>query len=301
MINNILFSHTNGNASVTIYENGTREIEYDDKNSLLLEYPLNIDIRVSSKCKWGYSTRFERSVCSFCHESARTDGSECDYNELMTHLAPLPHGIELAIGANEITEGFEQFLELCKNKFWIPNITINSYQINHDHLKLSKLLERDLIYGLGISHRKNAKPIPEQFLQYNNTVIHVIAGIDDIDDIITLSKKGVRKLLILGEKDFGFNEGRVDLKSENHKKWYRRVRYLFNHFEIVSFDNLALEQLNIQRFFDESSWNTFHQGEYSFYINAVGGYYSPSSRSEEKMNWNDTDILTYFRSLNKDV
>jgi hypothetical protein len=64
----------------------------------------------------------------------------------------------------------------------------------------------------------------------------------------------------------------------------------------VSFDNLALEQLNIKRFFTNNNWEVFNQGEHSFYIDSVNGYFAPSSRSDDKTNWNTTTIKNYFKT-----
>ena len=65
----------------------------------------------------------------------------------------------------------------------------------------------------------------------------------------------------------------------------------------MSFDNLALEQLNVKRFILD--WSTMYQHEYSFYINAVEMYYSPSSRSSDKVYYSDGDIQVkeYFIDL----
>lgn len=113
------------------------------------------------------------------------------------------------------------------------------------------------------------------------------------------TERGVKKVLVLGEKNFGFNEGKVDLTTQSHKEWYWNVRKLFDTFNVVSFDNLALEQLNIKRFFPADKYEEFNQGEHSFYINAVDGYFAPSSRSSDKTDWNETTIQNYFKQLDK--
>lgn len=106
--------------------------------------------------------------------------------------------------------------------------------------------------------------------------------------------KGVNKILILGEKDFGYNSGKVDLNSRKHKEWRWFLSDLFKLFEVVSFDNLALEQLKPERFLTRKDFEIFNQGEYSMYINAVEGYYSPSSRSNHRMYWNKISIKEFF-------
>ena len=87
--------YQNGNSTVELFNDGTRIINFE--GNLKLDYPLNIDIRVSTACSLGFNPKTNKATCEFCHESARTDGKECDYNELKKMLKGLPKGIELAI------------------------------------------------------------------------------------------------------------------------------------------------------------------------------------------------------------
>ena len=107
----------------------------------------------------------------------------------------------------------------------------------------------------------------------------------------------MKKILVLGEKDFGFNHGKVDLTTRKHKEWLWWIRNMFNMFDVVSFDNLALEQLRINRFFTDKNWEVFNQGKHSFYINAVDGYFAPSSRNNSKTDWSNLIVKDYFKSL----
>lgn len=291
--------YNNGNAIISIDNDGSRVIEYED--TLLLDYPLNIDIRVSTQCSFGLNPSTGKSFCSFCHESATTDGVECDYKLLKNKLVGLPKGIELAIGSNNLTESLEEFLYWSKEQGYINNLTINQGHLQRDFERLNKLINDGIISGLGISYRSELKwNISNSLLTYaSNTVFHVIAGIDSINDILALHEKGVKKILVLGEKDFGFNKGNVDLTTRKHKEWLWWVHKLFYKFDVVSFDNLALEQLRIKRFFSKEDWEVFNQGEHSFYINAVDKYFAPSSRSDEKTNWNDLTVKEYFKKIEK--
>jgi len=287
--------YTNGNANIKLHGDGTRIIEYYDE--LNLEYPLNIDIRVSTQCAFGFNPKTKKAFCSFCHESATTDGVECDYEILKDKLSELPKGIELAIGANNVTPNLIKFIEWCHYKEYVVNLTINQGHIKRDINQLKYLINNQFIKGLGISYRSKLKfDIPTDILNYQNTVFHVIAGINDIIDVMTLKNKGVEKILILGEKDFGFNEGKVDLNTLNHKEWRWWVHKLFKHFNTVSFDNLALEQLNIKRFFNDENWETFNQHEHSFYINAVTQEFAPSSRNPNKTKFQNISVKEYFKT-----
>jgi len=288
----LLNEYKNGNATIQLYSDGTRIVSAN--GPLQLEYPLNIDIRLSEKCAFGLNPKTGKAICDFCHESATTDGASADFPALQNVLTGLPAGIELAIGLNQIDQPTINFLEWCSTQGFVCNCTINQGHLRRDHKALQMLLQSRLVYGLGVSYRKDMIEPSRAVLILPNMVMHVIAGIDAIEEVKNLSKIGVKKILVLGEKDFGFNLGKVKIKSESHFKWYRQVHELFSLFDVVSFDNLALEQLNVRRFVRD--WDTMYQFEHSMYINAVGKYFSPSSRSPQKMGY-DIGIKDYFRSL----
>lgn len=293
-----MIQYQNGNCLVELHEDGTRVIQYED--TLQLDYPLNIDIRVSTRCAFGLDPSTGKSFCTFCHESARTDGDECNYKELQDKLIGLPKGIELAIGANQITVDLCGFIWWCKAQGYVVNLTINQGHIKRDDVTLKSLIDNKLIKGLGISYRSGLNwRVPKSILDYENTVVHVIAGIDTIEEVLALKDKGVKKVLVLGEKDFGFNQGRVDLTTRTHREWFWWVAKMFETFDVTSFDNLALEQLKIERFFTEDKWNVFNQGEHSFYINAVDKYFAPSSRSGLSTDWDKFTVKEYFKLLDR--
>jgi hypothetical protein len=288
----------NGNATVTTERNGTRSVMWD--GDLKLEYPLNVDIRVSTQCEFGRNPKTGKAVCSFCHESAVTDGTECDYGLLLQILTPLPAGVELAIGMNQYTDNFHAFLGQCKLRGWIVNVTINQGHLKKWGKQLALMIDEGVVAGVGVSFRPNMAVLDSPIVTLPNTVVHVIAGIDDFDRVSSLADSGVKKLLVLGEKDFGFNKGKVIISSPNHLKWKWKIHTLFSLFDVVSFDNLALQQLNVKRFFTDKDWATFYQGEHSFYINAAEGYFSPSSRSPQRVSANTTNIVDYFHTLSKE-
>lgn len=287
--------YKNGNADIKLYENGTRVIEYDD--TLKLEMCLNIDIKVSSQCSFGMNPKTGKAFCSFCHESATTNGDECDYEILKDKLIGLPKGIELAIGCNKMTSELRKFIFWCDMMGYIVNLTVNQGHLKRDFVMLNGLIGCGVVKGLGISYRSELKfDIPKEFLDYEHTVFHVICGIDSYHEVETLKKQGVKKILLLGEKNFGFNFGKVDLTTRKHKEWYWWVHKLFSVFDVVSFDNLALQQLNIKRFFNDENWELFNQSEHSMYIDAVSGIFAPSSRTKEfNIDWNEITLKEYFK------
>lgn len=289
-----IVEYQNGNSTVELFDDGTRIIKFE--GNLKLDYPLNLDIRVSTACSLGYNPKTNKATCEFCHESARTDGVECDYEELKKILKGLPKGIELAIGGNKLTPGLTDFLLWSKKQGYVNNLTVNHLHINRNEFLLKMYLLEGIIKGLGISYRKGF-PInfDEFFIKHPNVVLHVIAGIDNVDEVVSLP---FEKILVLGYKTFGygieyFNDG----VKKGIEEWVWYVKKVIDNKRVVSFDNLALEQLKIKRFLTEKKWNEFYQGEHSFYINAVDQYFSPSSRNPIKVDWKETNIKEYFKQL----
>ena len=291
--------YRNGNAVVTLeLRDGTRIIEYPDNDGLILQTPLNIDIRVSTQCPYGYNTNTKKSTCTFCHESAVVDGQECHYGVLQQVLmdAKLPRGTEIALGVNEVTDNLIQFVRNLYRLGLVVNITMNErYILQYGDTGLKQMLP--YVFGLGISYRslQGCLSLPDLIAEYPHTVIHVINGIDDFDDVKELGIK-YRKLLILGEKDFGFNRGKVNLDTPQHKQWKSNIMQLTKIFDIVSFDNLGLQQLEIRGKITDEEYKSFYQGEHSMYINAVEQYFAPSSRTRNNIkHFGETDLRSYFQ------
>ena len=292
--------YRNGNADVWLdLRDGTRIIEYPDNERLTLETPLNIDIRVSTQCPYGYDKNTKKSTCAFCHESALVNGKECDYNRLLQVLtdAELPRGTEIALGVNHVTDDLIKFVKNLWKLGLVVNITMNErYITEFGDTRLKQLMP--YVFGLGISYRslQGCLSLPDWIAEYPHTVIHVICGIDDFDDIVELGVK-YRKLLVLGEKDFGFNRGKVNLDTKEHKQWKSNIMQLTKIFDIVSFDNLGLQQLEIRGKITDEEYKSFYQGEHSMYINAVDQYFAPSSRTRNNIKrFGETDLRSYFQN-----
>ena len=80
------------------------------------------------------------------------------------------------------------------------------------------------------------------------------------------------KLLFLGYKTFGrgVNYYSEDVKN-NIDVWYK-ILPSFLGKAIISFDNLAIEQLNVKRLFTPKGWSKFYMGDdftFTMYIDAV--------------------------------
>lgn len=292
IMDNILYQYNNGNTKVTILEDGTKIREYEDIP--IIEHPESIDVKITNYCDLG---------CKFCHENSTTKGKHANIDKLLEVINKLPSGVELAIGGGNPLSHPEigYFLEELKSRGIIPNLTVNSRHIKQYLDLIEDFQDRKLIYGLGIS--VNTPSDIEEIISIkdkSNVVIHLIIGIVEPGIISKLRAMGFNKILLLGYKKFGrgikfYNE----YIQENINIWYRELSKYLGKSTTMSFDNLAIEQLNIKRFFTKEGWNTFYMGDdftFTMYIDAVNREFAPTSRSKERVSWKDIDLLEYFQN-----
>ena len=142
-----------------------------------------------------------------------------------------------------------------------------------------------MVYGIGVSLVTPSKTLISLISQeiYKNVVIHTINGILTKDDISKLADKRL-KLLILGYKHLRRGNDYFEKEKpiiEANQKWLAdNILEIINHFEVVSFDNLALEQLDMKNKVDSRTWAECYMGDdgkYTFYIDCVNQEYAMSS------------------------
>ncbi len=296
MENNIIFEYINGTDTVTIYEDGTKVRVYDGES--IPNFPETIDVKITNYCETG---------CPFCHENSSKQGKHADLGRLLDVLYELPAGVELAIGGgNPLSHpDLYNFLEELKEKGIICNLTINQDQLESDVLKY--IMDNKLIKGIGISMTNiETFPMKHWVKTYPHAVIHVINGLISCDDILKLKDNEFKKILILGYKTFGKgikyieeNEGVNRIMKKNYIHLPRTFKDM-----VISFDNLAIEQLNVRRFFSEEGWSKFYMGDdftHSMYIDAVREEYGESSRIpyNERVSFEQKSLINFFKYENK--
>lgn len=291
----IIKQYVNGNVNVTLYDDGTKVREWEGVQKV--EFPESIDIKITNYCLMG---------CNFCHEMSTHRGKHGDLEMLKTKLSSLPSGIELAIGGgNPMSHPeFKRFIEWCKFRGHIINVTMNQGHINTYGEDINFLLEEKLIYGLGISlASNNAFERKTNFDKvYNeNTIFHVIAGVHDISIIDTIkSKYDNPKILVLGYKNVGFGITYFNKEvNDNVWNWKMHIPKYFGNTN-VAFDNLAVKQLEIKKWFTDDEWAKYYMGDdgtTSMYIDAVKGEYAVSSTSSIRTSWEKLDVKRYFKEM----
>lgn len=292
--NNILAQYENGNTFVTILEDGTKIRRYEGKP--ITYFPESLDVKITNYCDL---------ECKYCHENSTIKGEHADLKKLRAVLISLPAGVELAIGGGNPLDhpNLIEFLIWCQERGLICNITVNQRHLKKHLATLETLIEEELIYGLGISIVNNHyKEIEYLKTLTNNIVYHVIAGVNDISELDSLSSIGNCKVLILGYKNFGrginYYSKEVD---KNIELWQKQLPLYLGKFSI-SFDNLALEQLNVQSMIPKNIWNSFYMGDdfsFTMYVDAVKQEYGPTSKSLDRVSFNEMSLFEYFINFKK--
>ena len=299
MDNQLLHEYINGNYLVRLYGDGTKERLFNETPNPI--FPESIDLKITDKCELN---------CHFCHEGSSILGKHSDIFRVCSLLNTLPFGREIACGGGNclLHPQIYTFLLWLKSKNLVANMTINAKQLITHEQQIFSYVDDKLIYGLGISYNNKYKVDLSKFLT-NNSVIHLIAGFHTVDDLTTLiDRYNHLKVLILGYKIIGRgSEYFATNKStilKNLEEWNARIYdYLSKDNIIISFDNLALEQLNIKRFFANNSWAKHYMGDdgqFTMYIDAVKQEYAGSSTSINRYNINPRDnIQSMFYNIKK--
>jgi hypothetical protein len=279
-----LYQYQNGNYNVTIFDDGTK-IRENDLGFFDAKFPENIDIKITNYCNVG---------CPMCHEGSDTNGVHGDIlnYKFVDTLRP---GTELAIGGGMVTSHPQLVEFLCKLKTAniIANITVNQVEYEKNLIFVNLLIERKLVYGVGVSYHHHNDTFWNMVSQNKNAVVHLINGIHGQDVFDYLSKFKL-KILVLGYKHLrrGVQLYETDgLAIEKNKKWLHDNLWEYvGHFGVFSFDNLAIKQLDPKRFLSDQQWSEFFMGsdgQHTMYIDTVTGEFAQSSTNMNRMKITD--------------
>ena len=297
----LIHHYQNGNYRVKLWDDGTkiREGDYAGDGPLIPDFPENCDIKITNWC--------DNPICErYCHEQSNFKGEHGDLLRLFRLLRTAAPGMECAFGGGSTLShpGLLELLRLLKNETeLICNVTVNGYHLASQFELIEYMLNEKLIYGMGISFNAAAQrefPYNRLINLTGNMVYHLIAGIHTINDAKWICEARYKpKILVLGYKEFGNGVGyyaqHKNQVDANLYQWLTKIHTLIGYKDLIlSFDNLAVEQLKIRRFFDEEGWNRFYQGDDGFtnlYVDAVKKEYAISSRSPNKHKLKDEDTF----------
>lgn len=268
-----LKKYKNWDFTIEIFSDWTKTITWEWKP----KFPICIDVKITDYCD---------AWCAYCHEKSTVEWKHCDVENIKIFWY-LPKWTEIAIwGGNPLSHPkLGKILYDLKDRFGlIPNLTVNSF-----HLKdplLQELIDDGDIYWLWVSYNRLFKKDIIN-LKYENMVVHTIAWIHTYDEILELLKAW-KKVLILGYKTFwrwiNYSKWMVETIEKNILELYRKLPYLFWEW-VLSFDNLAIEQLKPQRFFTKETWESRYMGDdgqFTMYIDLVKNEYGLNSISNTR-------------------
>lgn len=294
-----MIKYNNGNCVVELFDDGTKIRTCEGIPRPV--HPECIDVKITDYCD---------AKCAYCHEKSTVEGKHCDVNSLLSSVSELPCGVELAIGGgNPLSHpDIERILLSLKERGFIANLTVNQLHVRRQHDLILKLLDDKLINGLGVSYSSKSylDDIVDVIKKTKNVVVHMIAGVNSVDDFYDVhgACQGIdaqTKVLVLGYKQFGFGIKYYDASVEQQiYEWYVSIgKVIRAQNSIVSFDNLAIEQLKLKRFFKESDWNELYMGDdfqFTMYIDAIKQQYAKSSTSPNRTNFSEMSLIDFFQS-----
>ena len=275
--------YKNGNHNVYINDkNGTkiRETIDTDAKEFISDFADSVDFKITNKCF---------NNCAFCHEKSTPNGEEGhmdDWNFLDT-LHPYT---EMAIGGGDILtfSKLYELLELLKSKNIYANITVSQNNIFDN--KIDYLVENKLVKGIGVSLYGYSKDDITRIKSLPNTVVHLINGVTACEDSFHQLADKDLKILILGYKTFGRGIEYIKNNSYIYKnmQWVEQnIEDYMMRFKVVSFDNLAVEQLKLKEKLTETQWKMFYGGDdgtHTFYIDGVNKQFAKSSTSTKRFD-----------------
>lgn len=270
----LLGRYMNGNVRTMIFTDGTKVRETDD-DEFMPAYAENMDIKICNRCDIG---------CKFCHEGSTPDGKLSDIlnEKFVDTLHPYQ---EVALGGGNVLEHPDliPFLQKLKERKVIANVTLNQVHFEKNIELVEKMVNDELIYGLGVSLVNPTFEFMKKISKFPNAVIHVINGVLKPSDVEVLKNKGL-KMLILGYKNLRRGSEWLAEDHENivvKQMWLKaNLSDIVNKFKVLSFDNLAIEQLEVRRLLTQEEWDEFYAGDdgtFTYYIDMVERKFARSS------------------------
>ncbi len=276
-----MYSYKNGSYTVIILDDGTK-IRYNKSNIYIPDRVESMDIKITNKCDL---------LCPMCHENSLPNGVHADVinNSIIDSIPPYT---ELAIGGgNPLAHPYlNYFLHKCKERKLIANITVNKKHFIDNFDFIFRFYKCNYINGIGISVFDITDEEIEMIKKVDG-VCHVIIGVTPIKVMEKLANNNI-KVLVLGYKDFRRganyycqNQDRIIISM---KIWSGFISAAIkeHYYSVISFDNLAIKQLNLKSVLTADEWDSFFMGDdgidgefssASMYIDLVEGKFGKNS------------------------
>ena len=240
-----------------------------------------------------------------CYEGCTSEGQHGDLfkYDFINSLHPYT---EIAMNGNDMNHpDLEKFLMFLKDKKIFANITVHQKQFLNNYDLIKKYADDKLIHGIGISYSHYDEDFINKVKEFPNAVIHTINGILSESDINNLKNNNL-KILVLGYKNLRrgknyLHNNKLEIEK-NQEYLHDNISTIINNkwFKLISFDNLAIEQLDVKRLLSEDEWNEFYMGDdgqFTFYIDMVEGKFAKNSLSLERYDIGNKSIDEMFNFI----
>ena len=309
-------SYENGNYSVVVFNDGTKiRLLNDGETTMKPSRVESIDLKITDYCDMG---------CPMCYECSSKIGKHAKFSSVRSLIDNLDDFTEIALGGGNPLSypNLDELLQACSSKTILLNMTVNARHFMQP--KNLKNVRRSLYYGeingLGISlpsdySAEQTKELCRELngrSDYRNAVIHVINGLVTLEQLRLLEKYKM-KVLILGYKDKGrgrqLKRHKASDIEKNQETLKNELERLISMAKIVSFDNLAIEQLDIRDFCDKQGidFNRLYMGddgEFTMYVNLVDETFAISSTVKDKYKirdyTNSFDVQVMFNKVREE-
>lgn len=273
----ILAHYDNGNYSVCLFSDGTK-IRFSPDDTFCASFPESIDVKITNYCDVG---------CPMCHENSSVDGEHGDLNH--PFFDTLVAGTELAIGGgNPLAHPqLMPFLQRMQQQGVVCNLTVNQHHFVQQKPLIDQLCRNKLVHGVGISvlNENNLQQVIAFANAYPHCVIHLIAGVASPVLWQKLSNHGL-KVLVLGYKSFGRGKAYYNQQVQDGLTLLQQqITSLAKGFVSVSFDNLAIEQLDLANQLEKSYFDAHYMGDdgdFTMYVDLVAEQFALSSTTAHR-------------------
>lgn len=290
----MIHRYRNGTYDVTIDDtDGTKIRDSGENDSFVAEFPESIDLNITDACSVG---------CPFCYRNCTSAGANASLQDVSDIVSTMHPFTEVALGGGSPIEHprIDEILEECRSRNVFSNITVHRTHFMENLGRIDGWAESRLVFGVGCSADGYYDDVASECASRGNVVVHLIAGIVRPCDIAKYAVRGC-KLLILGYK----NMGRASVESvPDMSETARVVGDIVSgriRCKVVSFDNLALEQLGIRRLIGEDRWNGMYMGDdgvdgaltsASMYVDAVSHVYARNSLTKSVHAYDPHNVPT---------
>jgi len=282
-----LARYQNGNCEVVLYSDGTKIREWPDGEEPAPEMPESVDLKITNWCD---------GECTWCSEDSTEGGRDASLSTISEMLKGANRGMEVALGGGDPMShiglyshgwclGDNTILEQLSLNGLVANLTVNAKHAERWAVRALALKQLGLLHGIGLSYHRGMVEEMKCLLT-DDTVVHLIHGVHLPDDLAACFEAGFKKFLLLGYKDkrrARYNHLRRALDyCHAMQDWKESLPYMIpgEYLYTLSFDNLALEQLDVQSLVSPEVWQESFMGpdgRFTMYLDAVEDAFAASS------------------------